>query len=63
MDNTNIKVIGKVGLLSRPEREQNNITSIGQNRAVFGHGIYTSNNPMSFKRYVDRGILVARLQG
>lgn len=50
------------GLLSRPDREAKKITGIF-NGATHGDGVYTGNDPFTFNRFGDTGIIVARVLG
>jgi hypothetical protein len=58
----NMPKIKTDGLLSRTERDANQIES-GFNGEVYGPGIYTGNDPESFSVYGRVGLIVARLKG
>ena len=50
------------GLMTKKDRIKKKI-DVKTNGAVFGDGVYTANNPTSFKRYGSVGLIVARMQG
>ena len=51
------------GLMTRKERDSQQITVARNNGSFFGDGVYTGNNPIAFTRYGTVGLLVARLKG
>lgn len=59
----NMKRIRLDGLLNRYERDQSGILDSGFNGACFGEGIYTCDEPISYRRYGSVGLLVVRLPG
>ena len=59
----NLNQIRTNGLLSKLERQSQNVVSRRANGSVFGDGIYTANNPKSFLNFGPVGLLVGRLQG
>jgi len=58
----NIARIRTDGLLSKSEREAKNVES-AFNGEIYGPGIYTGNNPETFRDYGTIGLIVARLKG
>ena len=59
----NLERIRTDGLLSRKEREANNIQS-NYNGSSFGDGVYVASNPWAYHNaYGDVGLMVARLRG
>jgi hypothetical protein len=58
----NMDKIRTDGLLSRAERKAINIQATF-NGAAFGEGIYTGNDPTTFSKFGDVGLVVARLKG
>ena len=59
----NMQAIRTNGMMTKGERKSQRITSSTKHGSVFGDGIYTGNNPKSFRKYGSIGLLVARLQG
>lgn len=59
----NMKAIRTNGLLTKAERQSQNIQTVNSNGSVFGDGVYTANNPTSFQNFGEMGLLVGRLQG
>ena len=60
--NESINGIKKHGLLTKTDRKEKSI-DVRAHGLSFGDGIYTSNNPDSFTKYGNVGLIVARLQG
>ena len=58
----NMSRIRTDGLLSKAERESMNIRS-AFNGEVYGQGIYTGSDPLSFSSYGSVGLIIARLKG
>ena len=58
----NMREIQVNGLMTKKDRIKNNI-DVKTNGAVFGDGVYTANNPTSFKNFGSVGLIVARMQG
>ena len=59
---TSMNCIQKHGLMTEQDRTSSNI-QVAKTGAIFGDGIYTGNNPMSFQKYGSVGLIVARLKG
>mmetsp|Transcript_58064 Transcript_58064/g.173293 ORF Transcript_58064/g.173293 Transcript_58064/m.173293 type:complete len:621 (-) Transcript_58064:53-1915(-) len=59
----NMRNIRKDGLMSYSERKGHYSGTARSRGAYFGHGVYTANNPFSFRHLGDVCLLVARLQG
>ncbi|KAL9191213.1 hypothetical protein ACHAXT_000919 [Thalassiosira profunda] len=59
----NIPKIRTHGLLTKGERKEKSVTSAKTNASFFGDGIYTANNPTSFRHFGDVGLIVGRLKG
>ncbi|CAB9524731.1 expressed unknown protein [Seminavis robusta] len=58
----NLEHIQANGLLTKADRDEKGVAS-NFNGSVWGDGVYSGNNPFSFARFGDTGLLVARLHG
>lgn len=61
-DESSMNNIQANGLMTREDRLKKDIQARHRG-AIFGDGIYTANNPISFQKYGKVGLIVARLQG
>jgi hypothetical protein len=58
----NLLSVSENGLLTMAERSEKGVTST-YNGSIYGDGVYTGNDPFSYRHFGEVGLLVARLHG